>query len=120
MRGMLLLLVGCGGGGGLEMTGDWTGLCSFSDYGMDLDLTLTQEDETVTGDAAGGFSWQGVDFSFSGTAEGTVSEDDLLLTLSFDSDGGTVVLDVAMADPDRVEGECSGDGGISGGGWLER
>ena len=119
MRSMvLLLLTGCGGG--LEMTGAWSGNCDFPDYTMDLDLDLTQEDDAVSGSAAGGFSWQGYDFSFSGSADGTVSEESAQLTLTFDSDGGVVDLDLTMADPDRVEGSCSGDGGISGGGWLER
>lgn len=117
MRAVLLVLLsGCGSA---NLTGAWSGECAFEDYDMLIDLDLTQSDTLLDGTAAASFSWQGYDFDFSGTATGSESEDVVALTLDL-GDGGTIVLDMDAASPDRIEGSCAGDGGISGGGWLER
>ena len=47
------------------------------------------------------------------------AEDVVLLELGL-GDGGLISLDFTMPSPGRMEGECRGDGGIYGGGWLER
>ncbi|MFT5681420.1 MAG: hypothetical protein ACI8RZ_002326 [Myxococcota bacterium] len=112
----LILLAGCGSA---NLTGVWSGECAFEDYDMLLDLDLTQSAELLDGTAEASFSWQGYDFDFSGTATGSESEDAVALTLAL-GDGGTVSLDMDVASPNRIEGSCAGDGGISGGGWLER
>ena len=117
MRGaVLVLLAGCGS---VDLTGAWSGECAFEDYEMALTLDLSQDGEALSGSADAGFSWQGYDFDFSGTAAGT--EIDGAVDLSLDlGKGGTVDITADLAGEDRIEGACSGDGGISGGGWLER
>ena len=117
MRGaVLVLLAGCGS---VNLTGSWSGECQFEDYDMAIDLELAQEDDALSGDADADFSWQGYDFVFSGTATGTVVDDAVDLTLEL-GDGGTIEISADVASGSRIEGECSGDGGIHGGGWLER
>ena len=115
-RTALLLLTGCGS---TTLTGTWSGECAFADYEMILDVELTQSAELLDGTAAAMFAWQGYDFEYSGTAAGSVAEDVVVLDLDL-GDDGVISLDFTMPSPGRMEGECRGDGGISGGGWLER
>lgn len=115
-RAALLLLTGCGS---TTMTGAWSGECAFADYEMRLEVELTQSAELLDGTAAAAFDWQGYDFEYSGTAAGSVIEDVVVLELDLGADG-IISLDFTAPSPGRMEGECSGDGGISGGGWLER
>jgi len=115
-RAALLLLTGCGS---TTLTGTWSGECAFTDYEMVLDVELTQSEDLLDGSATAGFSWQGYDFDYAGTAAGSVAEDVVLLELEL-GDGGLISLDFTMPSPGRMEGECRGDGGIYGGGWLER
>jgi hypothetical protein len=113
---ILVLLTGCGS---TNLTGAWSGECAFEDYEMALDLDLTQSADVLEGTAASSFSWQGYDFDFTGTAAG--SEVDGVVALVLDlQDGGSIALDMDVASDSRIEGSCSGDGGIFGGGWLER
>ncbi len=113
---LLVLLSGCGSA---NLTGSWSGECGFEDYSMLLDLDLTQSGTLLDGAAAASFSWEGYDFEFSGSALGSEEAEVVELTLDL-GDGGTVVLDMDVASPGRIEGSCAGDGGIFGGGWLER
>ena len=115
-RAALLLLTGCGS---TNLTGSWSGECDFADYEMAIGVELTQSEELLEGSATAGFSWQGYDFDYSGTATGSVVEDVVLLELDLGEDG-LISLDFTTPAPGRMEGACSGDGGIYGGGWLER
>ena len=113
---LLVLLSGCGSA---NLTGAWSGECAFEDYTMLIDLDIIQSDTLLDGTAAAAFSLGDYDVEFSGSALGSEEAEVVELTLDL-GDGGTVVLDMDVASPGRIEGSCAGDGGIFGGGWLER
>ncbi len=121
MHKLLLLLPLALTGCGLftNLVGDWEGTCEFSNYDMDVELQLDEDDRgDLAGEVTVNFEYYGYDFELDGDVEGTRDGSEVDLELDFGDDGKMDIVG-ELTDKDTIEGECQ-SGGSDGDIELER